>query len=36
MAAKLISELDRTGERTLQHWIEQGMIKDLSIKSLSF
>ena len=29
MAAKFISALDSTGERTLSHWINQGQIQDL-------
>jgi hypothetical protein len=36
MAAKFITARDRTGEQTLQHWIKQGQIQDLSIKSLDF
>ena len=33
MAAKFISSVDLTGERTLQHWIAQGQIQDLHIKT---
>jgi len=29
MAAKFISNMDTTGENTLQHWIKQGQIQDL-------
>ena len=31
MAAKFRNELDPTGEQTLNHWIKQGQIQDLSI-----
>ena len=33
MAAKFISAVDLTGEKTLQHWIAQGQIQDLRIKT---
>ena len=29
MAAKFGSQVDPTGERTLQHWVSQGQIQDL-------
>ena len=36
MAATFSSKTDPTGEATLMHWIKQGQIQDLCIKSLDW